>query len=233
MKSNTIKLIESMQSNLNESTKSKEEIIALMKSIGIISAGISDEHKQYGDNYYGYGHITTQTQEEFYISYQIIFSNGGNIIGAEIISNGRPWEFLMNDKPNNEEIVKYITDNEKTLNEIFTYLVKNQGELKITNNSIEESTENDLSSLIDDAYNGYMEEDPNISDDEKYEMRSVYLYDTFEPETNSQDEAEKCYNLLLQKFKDNGYDIYTDNYPWNGQIRTVPDNIAVAIKSIG
>lgn len=92
--------------------------------------------------------------------------------------------------------------------------------------------ENDLSSLINDAYNGYMEEDPNISEDEKYEMRSVYLYDTFEPETNSQEEAKECYNLLLQKFKDNGYDIYTDNYPWNGQIRTVPDDIAVVIKSI-
>lgn len=137
MKSNTVKLMESIQSNLNESIKSKEEIIELMKSIGIISAGTSDEHEQHGDNYYGYGHVTTQSQGEFYISYQIMFSNSGKIIGAEVIPNGRPWTFLMNDKPNSKETIEYITNNEKALNEIFTYLAKNQGELT-ANNSIEE-----------------------------------------------------------------------------------------------
>lgn len=106
-----------------------------------------------------------------------------------------------------------------------------QSNLKESENLKEDDN---IQNLVNNAYDGYITnldyDDNSISKDGNYQRIIISLYDTFEDLDNAA--MNLVYKDLQQKFKDNGWELYVDYYPWNGGFQDVPANCIVAIKEI-
>ena len=106
-----------------------------------------------------------------------------------------------------------------------------QSNLKESENLKEDDN---IQNLVNNAYDGYITnldyDDNSISKDGNYQRIIISLYDTFEDLDKAA--MNLVYKDLQQKFKDNGWELYVDYYPWNGDFQDVPANCIVAIKEI-
>lgn len=169
MRSKTINLLESIQTELNENLNeaSKDASMKdLANSLGITGIYTSSEHErddrdelhgleglsftrklnEPGHDYYGYAKIIANNLGEFTVSFNM------NKRKKEIPLDGFPWKFLQDDAEYQltDEQKNFIKNNEKELYSLITY-VDYHGSEFLEDNKVEENTKNNLkeSSVID------------------------------------------------------------------------------------
>ena len=139
MKSKTINLLESIQTELNENLNeaSKDASMKdLANSLGITRIYTSDEHAGNFGYYYGYATIYTNDLGKFVVS----FSLNKKLKKDRIPLDGSPWEFLQNDAKYQltDEQKNFIQKNEKELYSLITY-VDYHGSEFLEDNKVEEN----------------------------------------------------------------------------------------------
>ena len=108
--------------------------------------------------------------------------------------------------------------NDKLTNALIEALTSNSNEIK----TISSNSDKKLQNLAQLAYEGYMWNDTDISDDNNYEKLIIDMSDIMDNDLSEEDN-EKAHQVLLDLFEQNGWEVYTEGgaYPWNGQIITV------------
>ena len=117
--------------------------------------------------------------------------------------------------------------NDKLTNALIEALTSNSNEIK----TISSNSDKKLQNLAQLAYEGYMWNDTDISDDNNYEKLIIDMSDIMDNDLSEEDN-EKAHQILLDLFEQNGWEVYTEGgaYPWNGQIITVNPYTAIAIR---
>lgn len=117
--------------------------------------------------------------------------------------------------------------NDKLTNALIEALTSNSNEIK----TISSNSNKKLQNLAQLAYEGYMWNDTDISDDNNYEKLIIDMSDIMDNDLSEEDN-EKAHQILLDLFEQNGWEVYTEGgaYPWNGQIITVNPYTAIAIR---
>lgn len=117
--------------------------------------------------------------------------------------------------------------NDKLTNALIEALTSNSNEIK----TISSNSDKKLQNLAQLAYEGYMWNDTDISDDNNYEKLIIDMSDIMDNDLSEEDN-EKTHQILLDLFEQNGWEVYTEGgaYPWNGQIITVNPYTAIAIR---
>lgn len=155
MKSKTINLLESIQTELNEASKDAS-MRDLANSLGITRIYTSDEHKREDDDelqslegseftrrlnatgydYYGYATITTNDLGKFTISY----NTNKRKKNKEIPLDGFPWKFLQDEAENQltDEQKNFIKNHEAELYELI-YYTNYYGPEFLEDNKVEEN----------------------------------------------------------------------------------------------
>lgn len=117
--------------------------------------------------------------------------------------------------------------NDKLTNALIEALTSDSNEIKTISSNSDKKVQN----LAQLAYDGYMWDDADISDDNHYEKLIIDMSDIMDTDLSEEDN-EKAHQILLDLFEQNGWEVYTEGgaYPWNGQIITVNPYTAIAIR---